>query len=148
MIDTQGDAGWIERRTAMAARLGVHGDFIHVPQLARALDISATTIRAQMRRGIFPMPHRKIGSVCVVKLDDYILWFDSDGRAEKIPEQAPPLPASETAGLAGVATDLPPKESAMARRAARLPNGESSAEFKARIKGEVREEMRRKGFDV
>jgi predicted DNA-binding transcriptional regulator AlpA len=62
-------------RACAAARLGVHGDFVRMPQLARALGISANSIRAQMRSGTFPIPHRRIGKIVVVSLDAYLDWL-------------------------------------------------------------------------
>lgn len=130
-----------EARVAMAARLGVHGDFVHVPQLARALGMSSTTIYAQMRRGDFPIPHRRIGSVLVVKLDDYVLWFEQAKPEPKVVEARPQAVV--------VAIDEPPAE--LPHRP--LPPVDASerqkrADFKARIQREVLEGMRRKGFKV
>ena len=129
-------------RTAMAARLGVHGDFIHVPQLSRALGISSTTIHAQMRRGNFPMPHRKVGNVLVVKLDDYVRWFDGDD-AERPPPKGMSAKPVESAPEAQEQSRAKPSPSR-----ALGSEGQRRAEVKARIQREVRERMRRKGFDV
>ena len=143
---------WCERRAATAARLGVHGDFVHVPQLARALGISSTTIYTQMRRGNFPMPHRKVGNVCMVKLDDYVRWFESGAGAARPAEReaancildGTPCEPEQKA----IASSPSPAPKANSSKPDRLPSGETRAAFKARIQAEVLANMRRKGFDV
>lgn len=81
LVEEEGPAGLPKEREArsdrasVAARLGVHGDFMRVPALARALGISQNTVHAQMRSGAFPIPHRRVGNVIVIKLDDYIAWL-------------------------------------------------------------------------
>lgn len=67
--------GSILDRESVAARLGIKGDFVRVPQLARALGICSNSIHAQIRSGVFPLPHRRIGRVIVVSLDDYVEWL-------------------------------------------------------------------------
>ena len=126
---------------AMASRLGVDGDFVRVPQLAKALGISSTSIHAQMRRGTFPMPHRRVGNVIVVKLVDYVRWFHDEPRRVVAPE--PPAASHATAA----AEHEPEREDAGARGSSRAGT-ESRAEFKARLKREVLESMRRDGFKV
>jgi len=152
MGDETAFGDWCERRASTAARLGVHGDFVHVPQLARALGISSTTIYTQMRRGNFPMPHRKVGNVCMVKLDDYVRWFETGaGVAHGAePDAATPLADAAACEPEPAMAISPPssKPKAKAAKPDRLPNGETRAEFKARIQAEVLANMRRKGFDV
>ena len=141
-IGDGGGARQVEKVAAMAARLGVRGDFIRVPQLAKALGISSSSIHAQMRRGNFPVPHRRVGNVIVVKLDDYVRWFDaaSGSALDDLPPAgpAPALAPAPQTPLIEVASS--PSRSSKLR--------ESKAMFKARIDREVLENMRRKGFDV
>lgn len=152
MDDDKASGEWHERTKAMAARLDVHGDFVHVPQLSRALGISSTTIYAQMRRGNFPMPHRKVGNVCVVRLDDYVRWFESDAGATQAGPSATAQPLANAAPcqpMPGAGATLPsPAPKAKALKSDRLPSGETRVDFKARIQREVLANMRRKGFDV
>lgn len=136
-----GGAGEIEDdiKAAVAARLGVKGDFIRVPQLAKALGISSTSIHAQMRHGNFPIEHRRVGNVIVVKLDDYVRWFRTGGSmaAESTePQQIPQLAHDE------------PEVMEVSHAKPHLGRRETSKEFKARIHREVIADMRRKGFDV
>ena len=116
------------RRAATAARLGVVGDFVRVPQLAKALGMSANSIYAQMRLGTFPIAHRRVGSVLVVKVDDYAEWFHAE-----------PCHCVE-----------PTDTNSLACRPRIEPRAwtETDKEQAERIKREVRERMRRKGFDV
>ena len=147
MEDFAADDRWIANREATAARLGVHGDFVHVPQLARALGLSSTTIYAQMRRGNFPMPHRKVGNVCMVKLDDYVRWFEAAEASIRAPASLAPLAIpAEPAILAERAE--PPIAKSARKKSDRLPSGETRAALKARVQREVLDNMRRKGFDV
>ena len=125
---------------AIAARLGVKGDFIRVSQLAKALGISATSIQSQIRRGNFPIPHRKVGNVVLVKLDDYVRWFENGGII------------TECDVPTGLTIDNPQNdehsEELHAMRINQLPLRESKAQMKARVQNEVLTDMRNKGFSV
>ena len=85
-----------QERASFAARLGIRGDFIRVPQLAMALGLSSNFIHAQMRSGVFPIPHRRLGNTLMVKLDDYIAWFKADSQpwkaAHELTQEAAPPP--------------------------------------------------------
>ena len=126
---------------AVAARLGVRGDFVRVPQLAKALGISSTSIHAQMRRGIFPMPHRKVGKVIVVKLSDYARWFESGAP---LPSERKPTVGPQRSAMAEAKLEETP--SVKAREAA--AEKQARAAFKARLQREVDESLRRKGFKI
>ena len=144
--DSNGGPVTAEAMAAMAARLGVHGDFIHVPQLSRAMGISSTTLHAQMRRGNFPMPHRKVGSVLVVKLDDYVRWFDEGDATRPAPPTTPANSTDAGAEPAEQSSAIPP--SAPIRSSASEDAKRRRCEVTSRIQSKVRERMRRKGFDV
>ena len=90
--------------------------------------MSASSIYAQMRLGTFPIAHRRVGSVVVVKLDDYAEWFHAEPRLG-----GPPPPTGTSA--------------CQPRTEPRVWI-ETDKEQAERIKREVRERMRRKGFDV
>ena len=123
-------------RQELAARLGVQGDFARVPQLARALGISANSIYAQMRLGTFPMPHRRVGNVVVVKLDDYMDWFVDQPTASAISEP------NATPNAATLARDMATPWTATSRGVGK----ETPKQRGERFKKEVREELRRSGL--
>ena len=121
-------------RSRVASRLGVDGDFMRIPQLSRALGVSANAIYWQMRLGTFPIAHRRVGNLVVVKLDDYIAWLN----AENLPTE-PTTPRRRTS-----ASDKNVK--ATQTGPAAPPPGETKRERSARTKREIRESMRRKGL--
>ena len=129
----RGEAPSQDERARVAARLGVHGDFIRMPELSKALGVSRNAIYWQMRLGTFPIPHRRVGNLVVVKLDDYIAWLN----AKDLPTwpTTPRLPGF----LPAAEGDLPIVEDP-------APPGETARERSARIKREIRESMRRKGL--
>lgn len=131
----------LELENAMRSRLGVKGDFIRVRQLAKALGISGTSIHSQIRRGTFPIPHRRVGNVVLVRLSDYMMWFEDGSRG--VSTVAEPVSADTITGplvdeLQSFVADAPSIDR----------KRESRAEFKARMDREVLSEMRSKGFDV
>ena len=132
---------WTELKAAVAARLGVAGDFIRVPQLAKALGISSTSIHAQMRRGIFPIFHRRVGNVILVKLDDYVRWFDNNSDGTD-----PPLIRCTKPSVPERFKDL--EESCETPEKLSTPILETKAQFKARLNLEVLAKMRSRGFKV
>ena len=132
---------YVDARATIAARLGVKGEFIRVPQLAKALGISSTSIHAQMRRGNFPISHRRVGNVILVKLDDYVQWFEN--------------------GLGGISECEIQSEIAICERQSderftqsefirvkQVSIRETKAAVKERIHQEVLSDMRYKGFNV
>ncbi len=95
------EGAFAEQRAHAADRFEIAGDFMRVAQLAKALGISANSIRAQIRRGVFPIPHRHLGDIVVVKLDDYVEWLGAKPkpkkamRAEEVPERcSEPAPST------------------------------------------------------
>ena len=126
---------------AIAARLGVKGDFIRVPQLAKVLGISATSIHSQIRRGNFPIPHRKVGNVILVKLDDYVRWFEN---GEIIITDSDVPSVNET----DILKNDEHLEALQAMRMNQQPLRETKAQIKARVQNEVLADMRNRGFNV
>jgi hypothetical protein len=139
------DASSNERRANLkamvAARLGVKGEFIRVPQLAKALGISSTSIHSQIRRGKFPILHRRVGNVILVKLDDYLSWFEGDESGVNSDD------GSCSLTINSFEHDRPstPRDFLENLNHRSRP---TEAEFKARISHEVLADMRKKGFDV
>lgn len=116
-----GEALFASRRAEIAARAGARGDFLRIPQLAAMLCVSAASIHAHMKRGTFPIPHRKVGKASVVKVDDYVRWFHAD----------PPEPPEPT---------IPGVDPGVARAQAKAR--------KQRFKQEVLDSLRRKGHAI
>ena len=114
-------------------------DFLRVPQLSRMLGISSNSIHAQMRLGIFPIAHRRVGNVIVVRRVDYQTWFEA--------EQLPPSRRQAS-------DELPPPKPLQAVEIERLTpeaikvitGKESLAARKEREKQEVMSNLRRKGL--
>ncbi len=106
-------------------------EFLRVPQLSALLGISANSIHSQMRLGIFPIPHRRIGNVIVVKKADYQNWFDSEhGQRQRPPRARAGRPAPRTSSAAGEERMLPPATIKM------ILGRETSKERRERERGE------------
>lgn len=97
-----------ESRARLASQFGIKAAFLRVNDLAAMLSISGNAVRCQIRDGRFPMPHRRIDNVVVVRFDDFVDWYcaapappsvaefcePSDGAAEPMSAAAPPPPES------------------------------------------------------
>jgi hypothetical protein len=75
---------------ALAERYKIDSAFVRVGMLSRILGLAAPTIYAAMKAGRFPIPHRKVGTTPLVKLDDLARWY----CAEELP-RAPVAPTPE-----------------------------------------------------
>lgn len=75
---------------ALAERYKIDSAFVRVGMLSRILGLAAPTIYAAMKAGRFPIPHRKVGTTPLVKLDDLASWY----CAEELP-RAPVAPTPE-----------------------------------------------------
>ena len=100
----------------LAEKFGIASEFIRVPTLSKMLSLSANAIYTQMRNGSFPIPHKKVGNVVVVRFHDFVHWycadwhmpaaavpFDDAGPEENVADSAsiPPLAnAADTRPLA------------------------------------------------
>ncbi|CAE6760988.1 hypothetical protein G2912_14010 [Paraburkholderia aspalathi] len=77
---------------ALAEKYKIDSAFVRVSVLSRILGLAAPTIYAAMKAGRFPIPHRKVGSTPLVKLDDLARWY----CAENLPSARPlPIPQSD-----------------------------------------------------
>ncbi|MGA7778229.1 MAG: hypothetical protein WCA85_11030 [Paraburkholderia sp.] len=77
---------------SLAEKYKIDSAFVRVGVLSRILGLAAPTIYAAMKAGRFPIPHRKVGSTPLVKLDDLARWYCS----EDLPRApTPPIPQSE-----------------------------------------------------
>lgn len=101
-MEPQTNAGQAERpqdfkpaaRAALAVRFSIDSEFLRVADLARMLSVSGNCVRAQIRQGRFPMPHRKIGSAILVKFDDFLDWHCAEAPGAALPAASGPGAAS------------------------------------------------------
>lgn len=75
-------AEWIEqeltRRSCLdllMSRFGLDAALVSVPQAARVLGMSKTTIYASIKAGKFFIPHRLVGASPVLTIDDVVTWY-------------------------------------------------------------------------
>ncbi len=110
-----------DAKAELASRYGIASAFMRVDQIEKILGITANSIRAQMREGRFPVAHRRVGNVVVVKLDDFAAWYSSPGAAKReegvraradFPDAPPPPAAMPMARASSRATIPPPNETA------------------------------------
>ena len=57
-------------------KFGIEGPFVKVMQLSAVLGVDSSTIYRAIRAGRFMIPHHLILSSPVVKLDDFVAWYD------------------------------------------------------------------------
>lgn len=60
---------------SLAERFAIDSAFVRVSTLARILGLAAPTIYAAMKAGRFPIPHRKVGTTPLVRLEDLARWY-------------------------------------------------------------------------
>lgn len=79
---------WIEKELArrscldmLMSRFGIDAALVSVPQLAKVLGMSKSTIYAGVKAGTFFIRHRLIGASPVFTIDDVVTWY-MDGEAE------------------------------------------------------------------
>lgn len=77
----------IADRDREAVRARLRDDFrissllMPVPEVARLLGVSSSTLYAYIRDGIFFMPYRRVNKTPMVAVDDFVDWYCA-GRAE------------------------------------------------------------------
>lgn len=62
----------------LSTKFAINSEFVRVPLLSKVLGISSNAIYAQMRNGSFPIAHRRVGNVVVVKFPDLVDWYCQD----------------------------------------------------------------------
>ncbi len=131
-----------DARLLLSQRFGITAEFLRVPQLSQMMGIAGNSVRCLMREGRFPMPHRKIGKVALVKFDDFVEWYCSSEGA---------LPLSGVSSSAGVArpdgafeVDCPKVGEAYPHDG--LASAETAKERSKRISQEIIVSMRRRGL--
>jgi predicted DNA-binding transcriptional regulator AlpA len=73
---------WIERELVrrscldmLMSRFGIDAAMVSVPQLAKVLGMSKSTIYASVKAGTFFIPHRLLGSSPMFAIDDVVTWY-------------------------------------------------------------------------
>jgi predicted DNA-binding transcriptional regulator AlpA len=108
--------------------------FMRVAELSKMLGIAENSIRSQMRLGTFPVPHRSVGGLIVVKRCDYLAWFNSRSQDCQAGVNA----------RAAAPTSRNPTSSRSARTSGRRRiDAETNDERKARLHRQVLAELRR-----
>ncbi len=69
---------------ALAAQYEIDSAFVRVSMLSKIIGLSAPTIYAAMKAGRFPIPHRKVGTTPLVKLDDLAAWYCSQQQTSAL----------------------------------------------------------------
>lgn len=75
--EIQKDAAFAAREAArrmLEQKYQIQSEFLRVNDLAKLIGIAGTSVRVQISEGRFPIAHRKVGNVIVVKVDDYVEW--------------------------------------------------------------------------
>jgi len=125
-----------ERR--LAAKHQIDSEFVRVPTLAKIMAMSANSIYVQMRDNKFPLAHRRVGNVVLVKLADLARWYcTGEGSAVREPEPPRATPV-EPAKEPPAASSAPAPEHYEAPRQIRK---ETRDQQQARIKREVLAEI-------
>ena len=140
-------------RAALAAQYRITSLFLKVGQVAGMLGLSTTAIHAQIREGRFPIAHRRVGNVIMVKLTDFVGWYCADAsEAVASPSQVAQSRAEEEAqqSLISQCAETPKEQAARIkrqvlesmrfdneRRAAAMPKRDTPAERGARIHREA-----------
>ena len=93
----------------LRTRFGIDSEFMRVGTLAKMLSMSANSIYVQMRRGVFPIEHRRAGTIVLVKVADFLDWHCSAatlGDAISRPQRrSPPAPPALSTPVALMHTE-------------------------------------------
>lgn len=87
-----------ETQRRLATRFGINSEFVRVPDLSKILGISSNAIYSQMRNRTFPVAHKRVGNVVLVKFIDFVDWYCAEGipgcaNLAPSPRSHPTLPA-------------------------------------------------------
>ena len=99
----------------LAAKFGIHSEFVRVPTLAKIMAMSSNSIYVQMRKGSFPIEHRRVGTVVLVKLADLARWYCEE------PPAISSCDAHETAASIEPDDSMEPTETTLAPRRKETP---------------------------
>ena len=140
-------------RAALAAQYRITSLFLKVGQVAGMLGLSTTAVHAQIREGRFPIAHRRVGNVVMVKLTDFVGWYCAEtSEVVGSPPEAAQSQSEEEAQQSLISQCAEtPKDRAerikrqvlesmrleSQRRAAAMPTRETPAERGARIHREA-----------
>ena len=77
---------WVEGELArrscldmLMSRFGLDAALVSVPQLAKVLGMSKSTIYANIKAGTFFIRHRLLGASPMFTIDDVVTWYLNDG---------------------------------------------------------------------
>jgi hypothetical protein len=128
-------------RRMLEHKYQIRSEFLRVNDLAKLIGIAGTSVRVQISEGRFPIPHRKVGNVIVVKVDDYVEWHCAGAK----PGVTRPEAAVEEAIISARPPHVEDEELFEDEpRRPLLPYAEAPKEQAARIKREVLAAMARR----
>jgi predicted DNA-binding transcriptional regulator AlpA len=126
----------VSTQQRLSSKFAITSEFVRVPVLAKVLSVSANSIYAQMRNGSFPIPHRRVGNVVLVKFFDLVDWYCRDDPKPTT------MPCSEYGPQTEHAADaMPPEDNSVAIIERLFKRAETPKERANRIKKEVAEIM-------
>jgi hypothetical protein len=142
-VDVSACSDFDSAKLLISSQFGIRSAFLRVVDIARIMGIPANTIHALMRRDRFPIAHRRVGSVVVVKVDDLVEWYCTGDAPPAIAQalvapSTPPIPRQvELMDIEGDEFDDDFAPAAFE---------ETSKERAARIKREAHDALRRRGL--
>ena len=84
----------------LMSRFGLDAALVSVPQLAKVLGMSKSTIYASVKAGAFFIPHRLMGASPMFTIDDVVTWYLT-GQVGSQSKTASDRGAVEAAGRRG-----------------------------------------------
>lgn len=129
-------------RRRLALQFQITSEFVRVPLLSKILSISSNAIYAQMRNGTFPILHRRVGNVVLVKLLDVADWYcHQDVKATEARETRAPTPPADGSNIDVEETVEIDADPAALLHATLVKSDETAKQRSARIKREVMAQM-------
>lgn len=86
-----------QARATLSRDFGIGGAFARAEQLAGLMGISSSSIRSQVARGAFCIPHRRVGKAILFRVEAVAAWYFQDDEPELRPiagASAAPEPAT------------------------------------------------------
>lgn len=117
----------------LTTKFDIKSEFVRVPVLSKILSMSSNAIYAQMRNGSFPIAHKKVGNVVLVRVIDFVDWYCTHETRHELSEVCPasphPLPLTDF--------ESNRSETAIPAHSKILREAETPKERSERIKNEV-----------
>lgn len=136
-------ADFANAKLSISIQFGIKSAFVRVADLSKMLGIPSNTIHALIRQHRFPIPHRQVGSVVLVKFDDYVAWY-CQGDAfpcMPVPKEVKKLHSKVVEGPIE-----PSVEDVLNEVRISVAFEETAKERAARYKREAHDALRRKGL--